>query len=286
MSAVEVNGASLETIQEGSGEPVVFVHGGISDHRVWEAQRQAIGQHYRAIAYSRRYHWPNAPIKTDAPYTIQEQVDDLLGLIKACDAAPAHVVGNSYGGLLSLLAALREPGLVRSLTLLEPAVMSLYVSTPPKPLELLKLAIRHPRTAFAIVRFGTKGIGPAVEAFERDDIDEGLQIFTRAVLGPRGIEHMTEARLAQAHDNLFREQMTGLDMPRLDPDKVRRLSMPILLLSGEQSPPVLRLLTDRLHEHLPHAERVDIPNASHDAQVDNPTAVTDALRSFLDRQGR
>ena len=46
----------------------------------------------------------------------------------------------------------------------------------------------------------------------------------------------------------------------------------------------MRVLTDRLHELLPHAERVDIAAASHDAHVDNPSAVTDAAVMFLDRR--
>jgi pimeloyl-ACP methyl ester carboxylesterase len=283
MPTVTANGVSLEYQECGSGEPVVLVHGGLSDYRIWQTQREALGQKYRAIAYSCRYHWPNDPAPPDAAHPITEHVDDLQALVTALGAAPAHLIGNSSGGLLCLLAAIRAPELVRSLVLLEPFVLPLLVSVPPKPVELLKLALRHPRMAATVLQFGARGLGPAQAAFERGDLEKGLQLFTRAVLGPRGVDRMTETRRAQAHDNLdiFASQLTRGTFPSIDPDDVRRITVPMLLLSGEQSPPIMRVLTDRLHDLLPKANRIEIPRASHDAQVDNPSAVTDAALTFL-----
>lgn len=284
MPTADVNGTSLEYLENGTGEPVVFVHGGLGDHRIWQLQRETFGGDYRAISYSRRYHWPNAPIPPDADYAMAEQVDDLQAFLTGLGAAPAHLVGNSYGALLCLLLAIREPGLIRSLTLLEPPILALYVSFPPKLVELLTLATRHFHTAAALFQFGAKGIGPATAAFERDDLEEGMRLFVTAVLGPGGPQLMTEERLAQARDNLFKEQFTRADFSPLDAQDVRRITTPTLLLSGKNSPPFLRLLTDRLHEHMPHAERVDVPNASHDAHIANPSVVNGAILSFLARQ--
>ena len=285
MPTANVNGVALEYRENGSGEPVVMVHGALSDYRIWQVQREALGRKYRAISYSLRYQWPSAPAPPDADHSFARQVDDLQALVTELGAAPAHLAGNSSGGLLCLYLAIRAPELVRSLILVEPFVLPLFVSVPPRPLELLKLALRHPRTAAAIVQFGARGLGPTQAAFERGDLEAGLQHFTRAVLGPGGIERMPEARQQQARDNLdvFASQLTGGEFPPLDRDDVRRISAPTLLLSGEQSPLIMRLFTDRLHELLPHAERVDIPGASHDAHVDNPSAVTDAALAFLAR---
>ena len=288
MPTADVNGVSLAYEESGSGEPVVLVHGGVSDHRIWQVQRLALGEQYRAIAYSCRYHWPNQPAAPGAEQTVAEHVDDLLALMTSLGAAPAHLVGNSFGGLVCLLAAIRAPERVRSLVLLEPFVLPFFVSLPPKPLELLGLALRHPRLAAAIVRFGASGLGPAQAAFERGDLEGGLQTFTHAVLGPYGIAHMTEARRQQARDNLatFAAQLTSTKFPRLNPEGARRMKVHTLLLSGMQSPLLLRLITDRLQELLPDVERVDVPEASHDAHVDNPAGVTEAIREFLDKRRR
>jgi len=286
MPTVKANGVSLEYREVGTGQPVVFVHGGFSDHRIWQVQREALGRNYRAISYSCRYHWPNAPASPDAEQPIDEHVDDLIALVAELGAAPSHLVGNSSGGLLCLLAAIRAPELVRSLVLLEPFALPLLLSMPPGPLDLLKLALRHPHTAAVVAHFGARVLEPAQAAFERGELEKGLQIFTRAVLGRNGVEQMTEARLEQAHDNLetFASQLTRGTFPSTNDADVRLIAAPTLLLTGAQSPPMMGLFTERVHDFLPRAERVEIPAASHDAHVDNPSAVTDAIVAFLARQ--
>jgi len=54
MSKLLVNGTRLEVVEQGSGDPVVFIHGSSSDHRTWLPSLDAFGDRYRAIAYSRR----------------------------------------------------------------------------------------------------------------------------------------------------------------------------------------------------------------------------------------
>ncbi|NIT60692.1 MAG: alpha/beta fold hydrolase, partial [Aliifodinibius sp.] len=75
----------------------------------------------------------------------------------------AHLVGHSYGAFLSLLLAMRQPDYVRTLVLAEPPAITLFVSNNPKPLEILKLLVSRPRTAAAIIKFGAKGVTPAIK---------------------------------------------------------------------------------------------------------------------------
>ncbi len=286
MPTLKANNVSLEYRETGTGDPVVMVHGGFSDYRIWQVQREALGKNYRAISYSCRYHWPNEPAAPEAEQPLDEHVDDLIALVTELGAAPSHLVGNSSGGLLCILAAIRAPELVRSLVLLEPFALPLLMSVPPGPVELIRLALKHPRTAAVVAHFGVRVMGRTQAAFERGDLEKGLQIFTRAVLGRRGVEQMTEARIEQSHDNIeaFAAQLTRGTFSSTNEDDIRRIAAPTLLLTGAQSPAMMGLFTDRVHDFLPHAERVEIPDASHDAHVDNPTAVTDAIVSFLARQ--
>jgi len=59
---IHVNGVDLEYVDEGTGVPVVFSHGGGSDLRYWEPQREVFAARYRFVAYSHRLHgtgpWP------------------------------------------------------------------------------------------------------------------------------------------------------------------------------------------------------------------------------------
>lgn len=62
MPDVEVNGTRLEYAERGSGEPVVFVHGGFNDPRSWKGQMEAFGSRFRAVAPSCRHFHPNEPV--------------------------------------------------------------------------------------------------------------------------------------------------------------------------------------------------------------------------------
>lgn len=147
MAKLHINGVSLGVVEQGIGEPVVFVHGSASDHRTWQSQLDRLDEWYRVIAYSRRFHWPNDPIPDGADYSMHQHLDDLQALLRTLNEGAAHLVGHSYGALLALLLAIREPGTVRSLVLAEPPAITLFVSNRPRPRQILKLLFTRPRTA-------------------------------------------------------------------------------------------------------------------------------------------
>ena len=279
----EVNGVRLAYREHGRGEPVVFVHGSASDMRTWKHQLQGIGASHRAIVYSRRYARPNEPIPEGADDPMLPHVDDLVSFLRQVDAVPAHLVGHSWGGFVSLLAAIRHPEAVRSLVLMEPPVLSLFVSTPPRPSELLRMLLRRPRTAIAIMRFGITAAEPAAKAYRRGDDEAGFEVFARGVLGREAFEGLSSERRAQAWDNVAvdKAQLLGQGFPPLSDEQVRGVAVPTLLLHGERSPGLFRLLADRLEELLPNARRVEVPGASHIMHEDNPQVVNEAIAGFL-----
>lgn len=279
----EVNGAALAYREVGRGEPVVLVHGSASDMRAWHHQLPALGAAYRTVAYSRRYALPNDPIPDGADDAMLPHVDDLVAFIEAVGAKPAHLVGHSWGGFIALLAAIRHPEAVRRLVLLEPPVLSLFVSTPPRPMELVRMLVRRPRTAAAIIKFGAAAADPATKAYRRGDDEAGFEIFARGVLGSDAFERLSPERLSQAWDNraVNKAQLLGAGFPPLRDDEVRSMTAPTLLLVAEHSPAFLHRLTDHLEALLPNVQRTMVPDASHIMQEDNPQAVNDAVLGFL-----
>jgi pimeloyl-ACP methyl ester carboxylesterase len=284
MAQLAINGNALEYGEIGSGESVVLVHGSASDHRTWHSQQAAFAERFRLIWFSRRYHWPNDPIPDGADYSMDEQVADLGALVRSLDAAPAHLVGHSYGAFLCLLLAIRQPSLVRTLVLAEPPVITLFVSSIPKPLEILRLLATRPRTAAAIIKFGATGLAPARKAFQRGDPEAGIRVFGDAVFGPGGYDRLSEPRKAQAHDNLsnVKAEILGSGLAPLADREVRGVDAPALLVTGERSVRLFQCLTDRLAELLPDAERIEIPAASHVMHADNAPAYNQAVLSFLE----
>lgn len=284
MPRIEINGARFDYSETGTGEPLVLVHGSASDQRTWESQRDEFAGRFRVISYSRRYHWPNEPITNGGDYAMLEHVDDLEAFIDALDLAPAHLVGHSYGGFLCLLLAIRRPEMARTLVLAEPPAITLFVSSSPKPHEILKLLVTRPRTAAAVVKFGAGGVAPAQKAFRRGDDEEGVRRFGQAVFRREVIERFSELRKAQLRDNLpnIKAEVLGSDFAPLEASRVRALNIPTLLVTGERSIGLFHRLVDRLEELLPRAERVGIARGSHTMHEDNPEDYNAAVLSFLE----
>ena len=114
---VHVNGVVLEYLDEGTGAPVVFSHGGGSDLRYWQPQRRVFAARYRFIAYSHRFHGTSSPPAT-SEYSADAHTPDVVAIMRRLEAGPVHLVG--FSTAIALRATLAEPSLVRSLTIVEP----------------------------------------------------------------------------------------------------------------------------------------------------------------------
>ena len=157
---------------------MVFLHGGIMDLRAWDQQLPDVGRSYRAIAYSRRFARPNKPIDPEAIDPVLQHVEDLVTFLNEIDAKPAHLVGHSGGGLVSLYTALRHPDVVRSLVLEEPAALTLFSPTiPPRLIDLLHLIATRPRTAIALFGFMFGTMIPVQKASKRGEDEKALWLF-------------------------------------------------------------------------------------------------------------
>ncbi len=274
---LEINGVRLDYVEQGDGVPVLFVHGGLSDLRTWSA-----------IAYNRRFHGSSNPLEDGAADPMGVHLLDLSALIRKMGLSRAHLVGNAWGAYACLMLAIREPKLVRSLVLQEPPVLPLFTSPSPKPREMLGLFARSPSTAIAVARFGIKVIKPAQDAFREGDMDGGMCIFAKGVLGSETFNRLPQVRIQQMKDNIKCAKAGLLHVEEsLEPfteEDARAISTPTLLVSGQRSPTLVHGLTDKLCKLLPNVEHVEIPDASGLAHEENAPAYNRVVLEFLSRR--
>jgi non-heme chloroperoxidase len=274
---VNVNGIALHYIEQGSGDPVVLVHGGLSDYRMWEGQMEPFSERYRVIAYSRRYAYPSDASDASVGYTVVPHAKDLAAFIQNLETGPVHLVGHSYGAYISLLTAIEHPELVKSLMLGEPPVMSLLTNTD-EGNELL-------------FDFEINTVLPSARAFDSGDKLRGLNIFLDGVMGDESFyDKLPPEMQQQVLDNI--QELQGIVSPKIiflfSPfitcDDIRKINTPVLLITGEKSPRFLITITEELEKCLPHHERIVIPGASHEMEMDNPQAFNEAVLHFLEKQ--
>ncbi len=91
---------------------MVFVHGSLSDMRVWSSQATLFATEYRAVTYSSRHYFPNEPVPEGVDIGHDVLVEDLARLLTRLDLAPAHLVGQSSGAFVSMLLAPHATNLI------------------------------------------------------------------------------------------------------------------------------------------------------------------------------
>ncbi len=277
VKSIRVNGTELHYIEEGQGEPLVLVHGSLSDYRSWMLQVEAFSPRYRVIAYSRRFHYPNAWPDGGADYSVELHAADLAALIGALDLGPVRLVGHSYGAFTSLVMALRHPQLVSRLVLAEPPIMPWLERLPDGPALL--------------ATFLADAAEPSFRAFEQGDLEGGIRLFIDAVSGRGAFERVPPAGRARQMENA---RELGAEMELVarrgvrpgyfaDPSctSLRQLGIPTLLVAGDRSPLMFHLILDELARCLPATQRATIPSASHSMIANNPLAFNSAVLDFL-----
>lgn len=265
---VHVGKVGLTYIEKGTGEPLILLHGGQADYRSWIPYFARFQDRFRVISYSRRYNFPNdnpVNIKNHSAYV---EADDLAAFIKALGLKRVHLVGTSIGGYIALIYAVNHPDNVASLTLAEPAINAWVVDTP----------------EYAV--FAKRAWDPAADAFRHGDDRQAMRLLVDVFGGEGTFDKMpAEAQsVAMANAKFFKAATLSNDpTPNISKDKVRRLKMPVLIIQGEDTFAMSKLIVKELTRVLPSAEFVLIPHAGHGSPRENPQAFGDALDRFLSR---
>jgi pimeloyl-ACP methyl ester carboxylesterase len=232
-----------------------------------------VARHYRVLTYSRRYHPPNPIVNDTQSYSPKLHAEDLAALLLSLDLAPAHVVGSSYGAYTALELAIEHPAVVRSLVLAEPPITPLLTRTPPGD---------SVRRAFFV-----NTLDPARRAFAAGDSVAGIRAFVNGESGSSGrFDNLPAAARADMLAHAFelrREMLTNREeyLPPINCPDLGRLRTPVLLITGERSTRLFRMITDELARCMNSDTTAIIPGAGHAMYETNPASFNQAVLRYL-----
>ena len=266
MATLTINGAQIAFDDAGTGHPLLLVHAGIVDRRMWDPVWDALAARHRVIR-------PDLRGFGESPASLSAFTNwsDLAGLLRALGAAPAHVIGVSSGGAASLELALAEPGLVDRLVLVAPGLAGWDWSAQ------------------------LKADWKAEEAaWQRGDRDEVAWANVRTwVDGPvRGGEAAAELRQAVFHmyrPSLELQAVDGaMDSESLEPSFVGRLAevaVPTLIVVGEFDQPDMMTIGAHLAKEISGARLAVMEGVAHLPPMEAPEAFLALVSEFLAAPG-
>lgn len=264
MTHVHVNGVDLEYVDEGTGVPVMFSHGGSSDLRYWEPQREAFALRYRFVAYSRRFHgsgaWP-----PEGDYSVEAHEADLLAIMRRLEAGPVHLVG--FSTAIPLRAALHEPGLIRSLTIIEPNLPWLLEGDP---------------EGKALLAWW-RGENARVDAEAAGDIERAAKLWFELVnnRGPSAFDAQPVGLRRMWLDNFGRKRPTAPPPEPLTCEKVSAITTPTLAIGAEYGMSYSRRIVATLAGCIPGCRFVVVPAVTHFMSYQEPAVFNEVILDFL-----
>ena len=260
-----VNGTRLAYFESGSGEPVILVHGAVTDHRFWSPQVRVLTERYRCIALDQRYFgqsWPGG----DQTFGLEAHAADLCQFLQTIGRKPVHAVATSYGSGVVLASAVASPTLFKSLFLNEPSLASLV--TDPSDLSVIAQA--------------RKDLAPVAIALSEQNESKAVELFCDWTAFAGAFKSLSEEFRAVFLDNA---RTVGLQVaaprPSLTSVQIAQLSMPVTFTTGEKTIPFFAVQVRAAHKAIPHSRLVRIPNAHHAASFENPTEFNAALLTHL-----
>ncbi len=269
---IEVNGVNVHYKTYGEGEPTfILLHGFGASLFSWREVVEPLAEYGTVITYDRpAFGLTERPMEWEgeSPYSQDSQVELVIGLMNALDIEQATLVGNSAGGTVSMLTALKYPERVTRLILVDPAV---YAGGG---------APAWIRPLLGTPQF--KHIGPL---FARQLQAQGTEFLKTAWHDPSKItpeifEGYQEPLQVENWDKALWELTVSSRESGLI-ERISEFDLPILVITGDADRIVPTEQSLRLAEELPKAELAVIPQCGHVPHEECPAVFMQAVTEFL-----
>jgi pimeloyl-ACP methyl ester carboxylesterase len=256
MPSASLNGIDLRYEIAGDGPPVVFLHGLGSSADDWALQIPEFARHFRVVTLDMRGHGAS---KARNGYSIEQMADDVAGLLTQLGLRPAHVVGLSLGGCVSIALGIRHPVCVRALVL-----VNTFAKYQPPPggrrrtLKRLWLLLFAPISEVA--KFVARGLFPKPEQ-----------------------RPLYEAAVASLSKNPKSSYWAALNALRKFDARAElyRINCPTLVVMGERDMTVPSSAGIFLRNNIPDAQQLIILDSGHATPMDQHNAFNMAVTRFL-----
>jgi len=261
--AVPAGAAHLVVDEAGSGHPLILLHAGVADRRMWDAQMEAFAARHRVICYDLRgYGESTLPDEPYAPH------DDLRALLDALQLPQAHVLGVSMGGTVALDFAIAYPERVSAL--------------------IVCGASPSGTVASADIRAGWDAVNALLEAGDVSAaIELDLQMWVDGpTRGPDQVDPTMRERVREMEELAFARALAEPEPETLDPhppaaERLGEIVAPTLVLVGDLDFPQKVEIAGAMAAGIPDARLEIITGTAHLPNMEAPQQFNHLVMDFL-----
>jgi 2-succinyl-6-hydroxy-2,4-cyclohexadiene-1-carboxylate synthase len=264
---VRLNGLEFNVEIDGSGPPLLVLHGFTGSVRAWAEVRPALAAFARGIWVDAIGHGRSAAPAQPERYSLDWSTCDLTALLDALQLDAVDLLGYSMGGRAALHFSVHAPERVRRL-ILESASAGLEDDT-----ERSERAESDNALADRIQR---AGIAAFIAEWERLPLLQPAEHVSMAARAEQHVQRLQNNPLGLA--NSLRGMGTGQQTPLWS--RLPRVQQPVLLIVGAQDGRY-RQIAERMQSLLPCAELAVVPDAGHITHLDQPARFVDLVKTGL-----
>ncbi|MEO8744209.1 MAG: alpha/beta fold hydrolase [Candidatus Dormibacter sp.] len=258
---VSINGARIHYERSGSGFPVVFLHAGVADARMWEPQVAAFSRQFDVIRPDMRGFGDS-----ELPPTPWSPVEDLLGLMDELELKPVHLIGCSMGGGLAVDFALDHAERVSRLVLVGSGVSGTDFGS------------KYPELHAEVEAADKAGDLDALNQAE-------MHLWLDGPRRPRGyVKQPLRDLFLDMNARSLHSDFDSAPSRHLDPPAAKRLheiTAPTLVVVGDQDLPAIMNTADLLMKSVAGARRAVIHDAAHLPNLEHPEEFNRLVLDFL-----
>jgi len=267
-----VNGARLYYEVSGDGYPLVFVHAGIADSRMWDDQFAVFAEHYRVLRYDMRGFGQSQPVPGKFSFSA-----DLYGLLQHLGIEQVHLIGCSMGGATIIDFALEHPDMA---TALVPVCSGLsgYKYEGPMP-EGWDAIMAEVEVLKKLTEQGDKAGAAQLEA----DLD--VRVWVDGMYRtPDQVDPVVRARVREMAAITY--AYTDVETKHVPPDppainRLDQIRTPTLVVVGSGDLPSIRKIADILVRDILGARKVEMPVVAHVPNMERPDEFNRIVLDFL-----
>lgn len=255
--------------EAGAGPGVVCLHANASSSNQWRLLMEALAPSFHVLAADSYGAGKSPAWPTNQPVRLQDEVA-LLEPVFARAGDPFFVVAHSYGAAVALVAAVSQPHRIRRLALYEPTLFSLLdaESLPPNEADGIRCAVAD-----------------AAAALEADDPAGAAECFIDFWMGQGAWARTPEPRkgpIAASVANV-RGWAEALFCEPTTLAAFSRVNVPVLYMTGKNSPVSSRGVGRLLTHTLPQLQVVEFEGLGHMGPITHPQIVNETIARFLGR---